>query len=59
MKFKNFTYKMNKELSKKVKDININEWGYSKNTSEFIEIINRSTGEKRKIDKNEYGINSF
>ena len=50
---------MTKELSKKLKDVNLSEWGYSKNTPEFIELINRSTGERMKINKNEYGISSF
>ena len=59
MKFKNFTYNMTKELTKKLKDINLEEWGYSKNTPEFIEIINRNSGEKRKVNKNEYGISTF
>ncbi len=59
MKFKNFTYKMTKELSKRLKDVNLSEWGYSKNTPEFIELINRSTGERMKVNKNEYRISSF
>ena len=59
MKYKNFTYKMVKELSKKLKDINLDDWGYSKNTPTFIEIINRSTGEKKVVDKNELGIRNF
>ena len=59
MKIKNFTYNMTKELTKKLKDINLEEWGYSKNTPEFIEIINRNSGEKRKVNKNEYGISTF
>ena len=59
MKFKNFTYNMTKELTKKLKDVNLEEWGYSKNTPEFIEIINRNSGEKRKVNKNEYGISTF
>jgi len=51
MKFKNFTYKMKKELSKKLKDINLDDYGYSKNTPEFIELINRQTGERKVIYK--------
>lgn len=57
--FKKFTYKMIRELGKKVKDINLEEWGYTKNTPNFIEIINRNTGEKRVINKNEFGISTF
>lgn len=57
--FKKFTYKMIRELGKKVKDINLEECGYTKNTPSFIEIINRNTGEKRVINKNEFGISTF
>lgn len=59
MKFKNFTYKMIKELSKKVEELKLDDWGYSKNTPEFIELINRHTGERKVINKNEHGIETF
>lgn len=42
---------MKKELSKKLKDINLDDYGYSKNTPEFIELINRQTGERKVIYK--------
>ena len=59
MKYKNFTYKMKVELKKKVKDLNLDKYGYSKNTPEFIELIDRDTGERKVINKNDYSIRGF
>ena len=59
MKYKNFTYKMKVELKKKVKDLDLDKYGYSKNTPEFIELIDRDTGERKVINKNDYSIRRF
>ena len=59
MKYKNFTYKMRVELKKKVKDLDLDKYGYSKNTPEFIELIDRDTGERKVINKNDYSIHGF
>ena len=56
---KNLTYKMKKELSKRLKDFNVNEWGYSKNTIDFIELVHKTTGEKKQIRKGDFNITSF
>ena len=59
MKYKNFTYKMRVELKKKVKDLDLDKYGYSKNTPKFIELIDRDTGERKVINKNDYSIRGF
>ena len=59
MKYKNFTYRMKVELKKKIKDLNLDNYGYSKNTPEIIELIDRNTGERKVIYKNDYSIRGF
>ena len=59
MKYKNFTYKMRVELKKRVKGLDLDKYGYSKNTPEFIELIDRGTGERKVINKNDYSIRGF
>lgn len=41
---------MRNELSK-IKDLDLNKYGYSKNTPDIIELIDKQTGERLVIDK--------
>ena len=62
MSYKKLTRTMRKEISrnKKLKDlINFDEWGYRKNTPEFIELVNKNTDERLVLNKDEYGIKGF
>lgn len=56
---KNLTYKMKKEISKKIKEINVNEWGFSKNTIDYIELVNKTSGEKKRIIKSDFNLHDF
>ena len=62
MSYKKLTRTMRKEISrnKKLKDlINFDEWGYRKNSPEFIELVNKNTDERLVLNKDEYGIKGF
>lgn len=61
MSYKNLTRAMRKEFgrNKRLKNINPDEWGFKKNSPEFIELINKSTEERFIINKAEYNIRSF
>lgn len=50
---------MRVELKKRVKDLDLDKYGYSKNTPKFIELIDRDTGERKVINKNDYSIRGF
>ena len=50
MNYKKLTYRMRNELSK-IKDLDLNKYGYSKNTPDIIELIDKQTGERLVIDK--------
>lgn len=50
MNYKKLTYRMRNELSK-IKDLDLNRYGYSKNTPDIIELIDKQTGERLVIDK--------
>lgn len=47
---------MKDQLKKKCK-LNDNEWGYVKNTPDFIEVANKKTDERKIILKNDYNLN--
>jgi len=55
MKYKNLTYKMMKYLAKYL-DKEPDKWGYTKNTPEFIELVNKEDGTVRRLNKHECGI---
>lgn len=60
MKYKNLTYAMMKKLTKIKVIQNPDDWGYTKNTPTFIELVNRSdTKNKIIINKQEKGITEF
>lgn len=62
MSYKKLTRMMRKEISrnKKLKDlINFDEWGYRKNSPEFIELVNKNTDERLVLNKDEYSIKGF
>lgn len=50
MNYKKLTYRMRNELSK-IDGLDLNKYGYSKNTPDIIELIDKETGEKVVIDK--------
>ena len=50
MNYKKLTYRMRNELSK-IDDLDLNKYGYSKNTPDIIELIDKETGERVVIDK--------
>jgi hypothetical protein len=50
MNYKKLTYRMRNELSK-IKDLDLNKYGYSKNTPDIIELIDKQTGERLVINK--------
>ena len=56
MKINNFNRSMKDQLKKKCK-LNDREWGYVRNTPEFIDVVNKSTGETRTIMKAQYNFN--
>ena len=57
MVYKNFTVRMKKELSNKLKDFDIDNWGFTKNTTEYIVLVNKDTGKKLNIVKEDFNIN--
>lgn len=57
MVYKNFTVRMKKELSNKLKDFDIDNWGFTKNTPEYIVLVNKDTGKKLNIVKEDFNIN--
>ena len=54
-KFKNLTRSMILELGRKCK-IKPEKYGYRRNTSELIELVNKETGEPRVIYKSDYNL---
>lgn len=61
MNYKNLTRSMRKEFNRnrRLKNINPNEWGFKKNSPEFIELVNKNTNESIIINKAEYNIKDF
>ncbi len=59
MSCKNLTFKMKRTLSKKLKDFDPDEWGFSKNTIDFIELVHKESGEKKRIMKQDFNISDF
>ena len=49
---------MKKYIAKHMKD-DPEKWGYTKNTPEFIEFINKETKEVRRLNKDECRITGF
>ena len=56
MKINNFNRVMKDQLKKKCK-LNDHEWGYVRNTPEFIDVVNKSTGETKTLIKAQYNLN--
>lgn len=56
MKINNFNRAMKDQLKKKCK-LNDREWGYVRNTPEFIDVVNKSTGETKTLIKAQYNLN--
>jgi hypothetical protein len=56
---KNLTFRMRRTLSKKLKGFKPEEWFFTKNTSEFIELLNKETAEKKRIMKADFNIRDF
>lgn len=52
---KKLTRAMIIDLSKKCK-VKPEEWGYRRNCPDFIEIVNKSTGESKVISKSDYNL---
>lgn len=52
---KNLTRAMKMDLSKKCR-IKVDEYGYTKNTTDIIELLHRTTGESIIIDKSKYNL---
>ena len=50
---KKLTRLMKAELSKKCK-VNVEEFGYRRNTEDVVEIVNTHTGESLTFDKKQY-----
>jgi len=62
MSYKKLTRTMRKEFSKnkRLKNIvNSDEWGFRKNSPEFIELVNKTTDERLVINKEEYNLKNF
>ena len=58
MNDKKLTYRMRNELSK-IKDLDLDKYGYSKNTPNIIELINKETGERVVIDRHANSIRKW